>query len=195
MDLYLRYNSPVFYNNQGFPEADVVRASAASSEVAILTRNTVPNLTAGSYVVGVYNADDAYPSHFRVTAVTSTDPPASPKTVSLPARAPVSLQFPGASGAAILADTVLTIDVPQGTADLKLSLTTDLDARVYIRQGAPITFSKGWPVADFAFKTKDRKNFDVTSSSATPLKPGRYFVWIANASDAGGTVTISYTLL
>ncbi len=194
MDLYIRYASPVSYNNQGFPEADVVRATTASSEVAIVARNTVPNLAPGYYVVGVYNADERYPSHFRVTAASSSDPIGSPALAGLAARTPVSVTLPGALGAAVLADTELTIDVPDGTADLRLSFSTTLDAHVYLRQGKPISFSKGWPVADFSFRTRERKDADISTSSATPLKPGRYYLWIANASDTGGAVSVSYTL-
>ncbi|PWU02750.1 MAG: hypothetical protein C5B51_20345 [Terriglobia bacterium] len=194
MDLYVKYGAPVFYNNQGFPEADVVRGSSSSSEVAILTRYTVPSLTPGTYAVGVYNADDTYPSHFKVTAVTLSDSASGPKLAGFAARTPVSMQFPGAFGAAILADTEYAIDVPAGSAGLHLSVTTDLDAQVYIRQGSAITFSKGWPVSDFSFKTRDRKSFDVTAASAMPLKPGRYYVWVANASDTAGQALLTYTL-
>ena len=194
MDLYVKYAAPVLYNNQGFPEADVVRATSGSSEIAILTLNTVPILTPGIYVVGVYNSDDTYPSHFRVAAVTTSEAATGPKVTTLAARSSASVQLPGALGAAVLADTEFAIDVPEGAIDMRLSFSTDLDSQVYIRRGSPIAFSKkGWPLADYSFKTMDRKVFDVTTTSATPLQPGRYYVWIANASDRSGAVSLSCT--
>jgi uncharacterized protein (DUF2141 family) len=193
MDLYLKYAAPVFYNNQGFPEADVVRATTATSEVAVLTRNTVPNLTPGFYIVGAYNADENWGSHFRVSAATMTDAIPPPNVAALAARTTGALALSGALGAAVLADTEYSVDVPAGSAGLRLTVTTELDAQVYIRQGSPIAFSKGWPLADYSFKTRDRKTFDITTASATPLKAGRYYVWIANASDQGGTASLSWT--
>jgi hypothetical protein len=194
VDLYLRAGLPVIYNNQGFPEAEVVRPTADSTEVAILRRNTVPSLVPGTYIAAVYNYDTARPTRFRVTAVTTTDPPPPTELLPLAPRTAASLDFPRAYGAAVLADKQLVLDVPAGTASMRLTLVTDLDARVYIRQGDPIVMSKGWPVSSYSFSSKDQRSFEVTTSSAAPLKTGRYYVWVANASDQPGPVSLSYTL-
>lgn len=194
VDLYLRAGQPVIYNNQGFPEAEVVRTTEESTEVAVLTRNTVPSLVPGDYVAAVYNYDATNPTHFRVTAVTTTNPAPRTDLVALPARTPGSLDFPRAYGAAVLADKQFILDVPAGTASMRLTLVTDLDARVYIRPDDPIVMSTGWPVASYSFKSMEGKSFEITTSSTAPLKPGRYYVWVANASDRPGLVSLSYTL-
>lgn len=194
VDLFVKFAAPVLYNQQGFPEADVVRPSAASTEVAILTRRTVPALVPGPYVLGVFNADESSRSRFLVSAITTTAALPAVTTVPVPARATASVEIGKAYGAAVLADQQLALDVPAGATELRITIDTSIDAQVYVRHGAQVGIgATGWPVADYSFRTSGRRAFDLTTSSATPLKPGRYYLWIANASESAGAVALSYS--
>jgi hypothetical protein len=55
VDLYARIGAPVFVNNTGFPEADLISDSPSSSEQMNVTRSGGGTLPAGRYFFAVYN--------------------------------------------------------------------------------------------------------------------------------------------
>jgi Zn-dependent metalloprotease len=194
VDLYVKYGGAVRNNSQGFPDGDVARTSSSKSETAILTRNTIPALQpGGTYVIGVYNFDDNATAHFTVRAV-STDAPDQPVQVKpLAAGATATLTFSQAYGAAVLSPQQFTLAVPASAKGMRIRVDTDIDALCYVRAGRVVTVGTS-VAADYSFRSTDRKTYDITLSSPTPLKAGTYYLAVASPSDKGGTVSVSYSI-
>jgi hypothetical protein len=98
-------------------------------------------------------------------------------------------------GLGVLSHTHYSIVVPPEATQLRIDLTGNQDVDLYARFGRPV-FNSGQPVADYGSTTESgSETITITPSSSPPLRPGIYYLAVANfgPGDADFTVTAMVT--
>lgn len=99
-------------------------------------------------------------------------------------------------GLGVLSHTHYSIVVPPEATQLRIDSTGNQDVDLYARFGQPVFNNGHNPVADYGSTTpSSSETITVTPSSAPPLRPGIYYVAVANfgPGDADFTVTATVT--
>lgn len=126
-----------------------------------------------------------------------TGGPPSGNTVVLRSGVPVMGSLPAPPpGQAVLGDTQYSIQVPTGATQLQVTLRGNQDVDLFVRFGQRIVLTpSGQLLADLASTSPTGDEvITITPMSSPPLRPGTYFMAVANFGPGAATFTITATV-
>ena len=98
-------------------------------------------------------------------------------------------------GLGVLSHTQYAIAVPAGATQVKFDLNGDQDVDLFVRFGAEVVLQGHNATTDYVSHTdSDSESITVTAASSPPLRPGAYFIAIANFGPGDASFTITATV-
>ncbi|MCC6585717.1 MAG: PPC domain-containing protein [Bryobacterales bacterium] len=117
----------------------------------------------------------------------------NPNIIDLVPGTPATVNVPAATTDPVLVGDQFRIDVPEGSAQLRVTLTSSdptLDLDLHVRYGSPIDISTstGTLITDFSSELGDSNEEIVVSLISRPaIRAGSYYVAVARWSSGGAT--------
>jgi hypothetical protein len=95
----------------------------------------------------------------------------------------------------VLSHTQFAIIVPPGATQLTIDLRGDQDVDLYARFGQPVVLQGHNPTVDYKSTTDSgSESITVTPSSSLPLRPGTYYMAVANWGPGDASFTVTATV-
>ncbi|MFN7924177.1 MAG: pre-peptidase C-terminal domain-containing protein [Bryobacteraceae bacterium] len=175
VDLYIRKDADVDVADDII--ADYFSEGPDANENIVITRDSDPPLTPGTYYVGFVLYPTTHDVSGTVTATFDRAPTASAQVGrAIQIGVPTEVRLPAVSTASLLIESnQLRVDVPAGQRlQVRLSTTpSNADVDLYVRYGQPITLdSGGRPVRDFA----SQGDFGEESITVNSTRAGTYYI-------------------
>jgi uncharacterized protein YneR len=122
-------------------------------------------------------------------------PPPPADTVALMSGAAQNGTVPAPTGGVVLGQTQYTIQVPAGTAQLKVDLNGNQNVDLYVRFGQRVVLQGNAAVADVKAETPGgTETITITPTTAPALQAGTYYIGVGNNGPGAATFTVTATV-
>ncbi len=191
LDLYVRFGQRITLDG-GRPVADYSAEYPQGNESLTLSASSFPALQPGDCFIAVANFGPGE-AFFTLTVTVRTD------TVDLTSGVAVTGSIPAPSpwGPGMLGTIQYRITVPDLASQLKVELATTgrADTDLFVRFGQRVAVEGGRVVADYRAETPSgNETITITPLSSPPLRPGSYFIAVANFGPGAATFTLTVTV-
>jgi Zn-dependent metalloprotease len=177
---YIRYRVPITIE-EGRIQAEQVSATG-TSVAGSLTLDSLPELQAGIYYIGVVNASTQAAQYTLQVSVAAEDG-SGPIVTRVDNGSAVSGSAPSGP---FLASRQFAVDVPEGVKTLRILLDGNQDVDLYVRIGRPLYVNDaGGVVSDFASETESSsESVTLSRNDGGTLPAGLYFIGVLNYSNS-----------